>query len=965
MTPNDFLRAVWPTTGVYCIATKAGKGYAHTTYDSIDAAAAYVLSIRAKKDVWFAVHALTEKKVWNPKKTKDADGEWVGGWSYRPATNMRAARSFFFDIDVGEAKDYPSQGEALAALKGFCDKTSLPLPMVVSSGRGVHVYWRLDEELLSTAWKVHAGRLFALAQAHGLRVDPSRTTDTTSLLRVADTFNFKGDPLPVKVWAQGSEVSVKEFLGLLEAAGDAADLALAGAAPSALDLLGSNTTMEFDGPPVTIQDLGKACGQVRAFAARRGNVHYAAWHKMLAVLRHVEDGANWAHKLSAGHPDYDKDQLDQKLWHQERDAVGPTTCGVLRANCDPAICDACPFWGMAKSPLSAARMPRPTQAAPDVEPDLEPPCKPPAGFVRAEGGGVIFNKRTEDKIVPVAILSCDLYPLQRHVDGRLELDQHEWCAKLPGEEAKTFSLDSGAIQEPILLAKELSRQGVYVTPGDNKLVQLYMSLYIKDLQRVARAETQFSYLGWTEGHADFVLHDVILSPGGKTEPSRMGHRTLSHLRNARGMGSAGTLERQVQLMNFYNRPEYRDRQFYIMCGLAAPFYHATGYHGSIIHATGLPGAAKSTTLFAAMSLWGHPQKLPLNGQSSGATANARDQLISIMNNLPVGLDEITNIADDVAKEFALNVSQVSNQKIRLKQTGELRTEGGGDKSTLVLTTGNASLHSILSRNNVSGDAGSMRVFEMVFQRPDRAGKAGADRFMFELCENYGHIGPALMRYGVDHYQEMVKLVQEEKIRLDALVDLEPHERFWSADGAAALAIGAVAHKLGLLPFNVAAVRKWLVEVQFPAMRGTVKDQYPSAAEILTSYIEANGDSIVFVPEGNTSVVREPRNTLKGRYEAGSGLMWLTKSAFSDYCATRRAPYQQYVNELAIAHVVIDRNSRKVLTAGTNIAPTRSWCFAVNMRHPEMGELGERADKLAQGRPNLRVVSTTPKTGETA
>ena len=139
------------------------------------------------------------------------------------------------------------------------------------------------------------------------------------------------------------------------------------------------------------------------------------------------------------------------------------------------------------------------------------------------------------------------------------------------------------------------------------------------------------------------------------------------------------------------------------------------------------------------------------------------------------------------------------------------------------------------------------------------------------------------------------------------------------------------------------------------MRGTVKDQYPSSAEILTSFIETNGDSIVFVPEGNTSIVREPRNVLKGRYEASTGMMWLTKSAFSDYCALRRAPYQQYLNELAIDHIVVDRNVRKVLTIGTNITPTRSWCFSVNMRHAEMGELGERSDKLSQGRPNLRVV----------
>ena len=955
MTPIEFLRAVWPETGVYCIATKAGKGYAHHTFNTIEAAADFSVSIRDKQDVWFATHTLTEHRVWNPRKHKE-DGDWVGGWSYRTGENMSACRTFFFDLDVGDGKGYASQIDAIAAVKSFCDKTSLPLPMVVNSGRGVHVYWRIDEALASLSWKSHATRLFSLALVHGLKVDPARTTDITSLLRVSDTFNRKKDPvLPVLVWKPGTVIPTHRFLELLtQACGDAGGL-LGGPAPAATYELGTNTTIEFDGPPVTMKQLGDACGQIREFAIRRGNVHYNAWHKILAVLRHVENGPAYAHAFSSGHPDYDKDQLDQKLWHQERDAIGPTTCGVMRANCDADICRQCPYWNLAKSPLSAARMPKPTKELPDVDEELKPPCNPPAGFVRIEGGGVQFHKRTEDKVIPITILSCDLYPLQRNVDIKMETDQHDWCAKLPNEEAKTFTLDSGIIQEPVMLAKELSKHGVYVTPGDNKLVQLYMSLYIKDLQRQNTAERQSSYLGWTEGHAEFILPDITLAPGGKSSVSHMHHRTLTHLRNARGMGSAGTLEKQKRLMGFYNQSQYLDRQFYILCGLAAPFYHATGYHGSIIHATGLPGASKSTTLFAAMSMWGHPQKMPLNGQSSGATANARDQLISIMNNLPIGLDEITNITEEVAKEFALNVSQTSNQKIRLKQTGELRTEGGGDKSTLILTTGNSSLHSILSRNNISGDAGSMRVFEIVFQRPNKSGKALADRFMYDLCENYGHIGPALMRYAVDNYAEIVRLVQNEKIKLDALVDLEPHERFWSADGAVALAIGAIAYKLGLLPFNVRAIRDWLVNVQFPAMRGTVKEQYPSASEILTSYIDANGDSIVFVPEGNTSVVREPRSVLKGRYEASSGLLWLTKTAFSDYCATRRAPFQQYLNELAINHIVTDRNIRKVLTTGTNITPTRGHCFCVNMRHEEMGDRADKADKMAQGRPVLRVV----------
>ena len=70
----------------------------------------------------------------------------------RKVTNVNELKSFFLDLDCGESKDYPSQNDALQDLRRFCKELKLPKPLLVNSGRGVHVYWILDEALGVDEW---------------------------------------------------------------------------------------------------------------------------------------------------------------------------------------------------------------------------------------------------------------------------------------------------------------------------------------------------------------------------------------------------------------------------------------------------------------------------------------------------------------------------------------------------------------------------------------------------------------------------------------------------------------------------------------------------------------------------------------------------------------------------------------------------------------------------------------------
>jgi hypothetical protein len=75
----------------------------------------------------------------------------------------------------------------------------MPLPVFVSSGYGLHIYWVLREPLPESEWRKYANRLAALFAKHGLKVDPSRTKDSASILRPPGTHNWKnGGCVPVE-----------------------------------------------------------------------------------------------------------------------------------------------------------------------------------------------------------------------------------------------------------------------------------------------------------------------------------------------------------------------------------------------------------------------------------------------------------------------------------------------------------------------------------------------------------------------------------------------------------------------------------------------------------------------------------------------------------------------------------------------------------------------------------------------
>ena len=146
MSQFDLLSAVQPAEGWFAVLGIKGKGDVRqklvATREEVDQLATDYMA--QGRNVFFGV-----------AKYETDEG--------RAKDNVKALKAFWLDIDCGEAKarvdektgrpdGYIDQPTALGELKRFCKLVGLPKPILVNSGRGVHVYWALTEEVTREQW---------------------------------------------------------------------------------------------------------------------------------------------------------------------------------------------------------------------------------------------------------------------------------------------------------------------------------------------------------------------------------------------------------------------------------------------------------------------------------------------------------------------------------------------------------------------------------------------------------------------------------------------------------------------------------------------------------------------------------------------------------------------------------------------------------------------------------------------
>lgn len=276
-------------------------------------------------------------------------------YSGRTQENAQYIKSFWLDIDAGPdkcsrtANAYPSQTDALIAVETFNETSGLPRPTLVSSGEGVHAYWELNTELDVVTWLKIAKRLAALCAHYKLLVDPSRTKDPASLMRLPGSLHKSGKV--ARVLYRADKVDTFEFCAAVHRN-----------APAALPTKPRNTDTPTEYKPTFFKHIvnktkaGTGCQQLASVMEVRGNVPEPLWRAALSVVNTCkyenteEEQATWREDIrsvSDGYPGFSMVEAEEKL----EGIRGPYTCEVWEST-NPGGCAGCPFKGVLTVPIT-------------------------------------------------------------------------------------------------------------------------------------------------------------------------------------------------------------------------------------------------------------------------------------------------------------------------------------------------------------------------------------------------------------------------------------------------------------------------------------------------------------------------------------------------------------------------------------------------------------------------------------
>lgn len=928
-----FLRKILPTTGLYVIARLTAKGFRHDVCDTIEEAAGYAQHYDQQGvSVYHACAAYRERSVDSRPKDDGSVYQQV-----RVHKNVRALKAFWMDLDVkpGNPAAYESQESALTGMVEFCQATNLPIPMVVSSGNGIHLYWTLDEEILPEVWKHTANGLKSLSAHHKLLADHACTADPARVLRPVGTFNRKdaSAPRPVELVASAPDISHGDFTRLVGVA-----VAAAGLKPpveavrqvvAVTETINQGFAVQRDFPPCSGEKVASRCAQLAKIRDTKGAVSEPHWYAGIQLLCHSIEGDPLIHQWSSGHAEYSAGETDGKILQIRGQSLGPTLCATFNDR-NPGGCDGCPFQGKISSPaqlgtqVASAPAPVVTITVNDAPVEVALPL-PPAPFTRGENGGIYIEKEG----ITHKIYEYDCYPIELAYDEQLGYETMTLRYWLPQEGWRECTLRSSLLCRPVEF--EAALRDNHIQPLIRNAMAMYADAYIRKIRESNKLRKLFKSQGWKSDDTEFVLGDKLYR---QTEVVQAGfsHGTKGFLEHFK---TRGVLSQWHALTSAFETPGFEAHAFMLLCGFAAPLLKLTNRQGFTVAALGPSGIGKSTMGRFLSSIYGHPD---LTWIKRDDTALARMQRLGAHYTLPVYMDEITTLP---AKELRALVYMISTGKGRDSMRADYTLREGAEWATILVTSTNDSLQSKLQLEKANPEAESMRLFEFRFPRRPEF-QAVAEIAPNILSENYGVAGPVYIRNIVAN-RDQVKYDADRFINgVGDEFGMKGEERFWAWAAGAALYGGRLARHWGLIDFDPECVRPWLMgEIQ--RMRRNVHESRVDPVTMLADYLNEHVTQRITLTKLNAGMNihgSKPQGELSQHYDKDTQTLWVSRKHVKFYLDSNHMNFSEVRDDLLGRGVIIDPASFKVLGAGTDYAGAQTPCWKIKADHVDLsGVLG--------------------------
>ena len=938
METIEFLRLVTPSHGHYFAAVPAdsGKGFRHHLCDSHAELTAKCLALDEQgATTYFALGSFREPRI---QRKKGDETYWVE----RVQENVQSLRAFWLDLDVGKSEEgrppkYDSQSAAVTALGEFLHECGLPKPLLVSSGYGIHVYWPLTADIMTPQWKQTATDLKTLCAGMKLLTDPMRTADSASVLRPIGTHNRKvkdgvASALLVEAVNEIEPIDYLDFHKRISAALKAhsiAPKAMTAAKVNAKINEGLSTTTTY--APASAYLIANKCNQIREMKEKGGDIAEPVWYAAIQLLNKTIEGETVIHAWSSGYKGYNRAETDAKIAQVK--GMGPSLCSTFESR-NPAGCANCPFAGNIVTPLQLgiqfveAAAPKVVIATDEGDKEVELP-PPPDPFKRgAEGQPGLY---VDLEGVPIQFYPYDLYPVGLEFD---ESDQYETTRirhHLPMEGWKEFTIQSSLIHSPREFNTALADQSVKYSPeGKFKdTMRMYMSSYLQRLQKDQRIKVQHMKMGWKEDNTQFLMGDKMFMSDGTVRKAGVSKKTLSHIPN---YGPHGDFDKWKAITRKLNEPGYEAHAFAMMIGFAAPMIQLLKTDGVLVNMTGASGKGKSSIGRLMMSIYGETTKT-----ANKSTSNARMEKLGAYGNMPMYIDELSNIEPKELSDLAYRIANGIG-KDRLRSDSSMAPTAVW--RTIVLGSSNHSLHEKLQLAKGDPEAERLRIFEFDFPEAEGWYKY-ADKILHPvLNENYGHAGEAYIQWLVQQDKaSIVKSIMDLKDSITENCDSTGNERFWMIGAACAVFGGCVAKSLGLIEFDPLRVLPWIY-AKVAQMRGSIAEAKSDEVSMLANFFDQNQRDRIIVHKGRladmTEMSRTPASNgqLSQRMETDTGRLYINRSVISAWCGEKGFDFRMLRDKLRERKILLPDDERITLGKGTPFAGFQVWAWVIDLKHPE-------------------------------
>lgn len=217
----------------------------------------------------------------------------------------------------------------------------------------------------------------------------------------------------------------------------------------------------------------------------------------------------------------------------------------------------------------------------------------------------------------------------------------------------------------------------------------------------------------------------------------------------------------------------------------------------------------------------------------------------------------------------------------------------------------------------------MRVIEVEVHRNTNFPKAYTDMLFSQLEHNYGMAWLPLMRYYINHQNEVIAMLRATQEKTDSAAHLTQRERIWSAMAAIGITGGTIAHSLGLHDIPVERIAKWVAGTMFDTSKNITQSRNTSEDSI-AAYMSENYNNLLMIRNepapGEMSVVpiHEPRGELRIRCEPDTRRIFIASGPFKKWCATHQVSYNALLKTLKDNGMRIDM-VKKRMSKGTPIA----------------------------------------------